>query len=159
LINLEGSVITRRRLFGRVRPHTVLLAAIATIVCVRAAVPPPDRTAALAAASTVAVVPVSTEVMVSISGPVEVKPREDAALGTAVHLVADGHAVGGVTVILDRRLSPGAEWTETARAVTDAAGRAVFHATVTRRTDFRAHALPDPPYSAGSSAVITVATR
>jgi hypothetical protein len=146
------------RLFGRVHLHTVLLATLATIVCVRAATPPPDRMAALTAASS-AVAPAGTEVMVSISGPIQVKPREDAALGTAVHLVADGQAIGGVTVVLDRRLSPESAWAEAARATTDAAGRAVFHASVTRRTDFRAHALPDPPYSAGSSAVITVGTH
>ena len=132
----------------------------AALVCVRAATPPASGTAALTTASSTSYLEGSVPVMVSISGPVDVRSAQPASLGTAVHLAADGEAIDGATVVLERRIANSAPWAEAARAITDSRGRAVFVAPVASpTTQFRARSLPDPHYAAASSAVITVATR
>ncbi len=98
--------------------------------------------------------------MVSISGPLDVHMPQPASVGTAVHLAADGEAIDGATVLLERRAGDKAPWVEADRAVTDSKGRALFVVPVASpTTQFRAISLPDPHFSAASSAVITVATR
>lgn|GEM_PF-6677213 len=144
----------------RARSLTLLLAALATIVCVRAALPTSSH-----AESTTG--PVwdqqngtgSVSIMVSISGPQVLASRQTAWVGTAVHLAADGEAIEGTTVVLDRRNTGTSQWLESGRALTDARGRAVFSVPVVSSTDFRTRALPDPHYARASSAVITVVTR
>lgn len=143
----------------RARPQAVLLAAVATIVCVRAATAPTGGSAqALTDAAADPSALGSVPVMVSISGPLEIQPHDEASVGTAVHLVTDGKAITGTMVVLDRRIAGARDWVEVARGTTDAAGRAVFRLRVARNIDLRAKTVGDPKYAAASSAVITVAS-
>ncbi|HEY3604211.1 MAG TPA: hypothetical protein VGL04_06035 [Sporichthyaceae bacterium] len=115
------------------------------------------RPAALpAAGDSVPPAPADNPVMVSISAPTQVPPKDTASVGTAVHEVQDGDAVGGVTIILDHRASGTDQWTEAGRTVTDSKGRAVFVSSIPVSTDFRTRALPDQRHPAASSATITV---
>jgi hypothetical protein len=144
---------------GRVKPHTLLLGVAAALVCVRAATPASGTTAALPSIYATALSNV-VPVMVSISGPLDVHMPQPASVGTAVHLAADGEAINGATVLLERRVGDKAPWVEAARSVTDSKGRAVFIVPVASpTTQFRALSLPDPHFAAASSAVISVATR
>ena len=146
---------------GRVKPHTLVLGVAAVLVCARAAMPAGGSTTALTAAVDTQLLVGSVPVMVSISGPLDVRSAQPASLGTAVHLAADGEAINGATVVLEHKLEGSrAAWSEAARAVTDSRGRAVFVVPVASpRTDFRARSLEDPHYAGASSAVITVAAR
>jgi hypothetical protein len=146
---------------GRVKPHTLVLGVAAVLVCARAAMPAGGgTTTALTAAASTQMLVGSVPVMVSISGPLDVRSAQPASLGTAVHLAADGEAINGATVVLEHKLEGSRAWTEAARAITDSRGRAVFVVPVASpRTDFRARSLEDPHYAGASSAVITVAAR
>ncbi|HEY2831729.1 MAG TPA: hypothetical protein VGJ14_04840 [Sporichthyaceae bacterium] len=95
-------------------------------------------------------------VMVSISAPTQVQPKDTASVGTAVHMVQDGAPVDGVTIVLDHRASGTEQWSEAGRTVTDGKGRAVFISSIPVSTDFRTRALPDGQHAAASSATITV---
>ncbi|HEX3828982.1 MAG TPA: hypothetical protein VHV82_17105 [Sporichthyaceae bacterium] len=145
---------------GRVKPHTLLLGVAAALVCVRAATPASGTSATFTSAVDTEALSSAVPVMVSISGPLDVHMPQPASVGTAVHLAADGEAIDGATVLLDRRVGDKAPWVEVARAVTDSKGRALFVVPVASpTTQFRAVCLPDPHFAAASSAVITVATR
>jgi hypothetical protein len=117
------------------------------------------RPAALpAAGDTVPPPPNDTPVMVSISAPTEVPPKDTASVGTAVHKVENGDAVSGVTIVLDHRASGTEDWSEAGRTVTDTRGRAVFVSSIPVSTDFRTRAMPDGRHAAASSATVTVQT-
>jgi hypothetical protein len=100
--------------------------------------------------------PADNPVMVSISAPTQVPPKDTASVGTAVHEVHNGDPVGGVTIVLDHRASGSGQWTEAGRTLTDSKGRAVFVSSIPVSTDFRTRALPDQRHPAASSATITV---
>jgi hypothetical protein len=116
------------------------------------------RPAALPAAGDTVPPPADTPVMVSISAPDQVAPKDTASVGTAVHKVENGDPVSGVTIVLDHRASGTEQWSEAGRTLTDGKGRAVFVSSIPVSTDFRTRALPDEHHAAASSATVTVQT-
>jgi len=144
---MDAMFAVRRGLATR---SVLVSAAVGSFLVLRPALP--------AAGDTVPPRPNITPVMVSISAPTQVPPKDTASVGTAVHVVENGDPVGGVTIVLDHRASGTENWSEAGRTVTDGKGRAVFVTSIPVSTDFRTRALPDDQHAAASSATVTVQT-